>query len=104
MDGFNLNIPHITTDELESKLNQGIDIELIDVREPDEYNAGHIEQSRNVPLPEIDKFNEDSKRSIYVICQSGRRSQRAAEILIGKGYNAVNVEDGMNLWTGKTVK
>ena len=60
-------------------LNQKEDITILDVREVDEFQAGHIEGALNAPLSTLDKEYEqlDSSKRYYVICQGGMRSERA---------------------------
>lgn len=90
--------PTISIKELmEKNLSQ---IDLIDVRTPDEYRAGHIPQARNVPLDRISTY-QSPKKEVYVICQSGMRSKQAVATLTKKGYHAINVQGGMSQWNGK---
>ena len=81
-------------------LNQKEDITILDVREVDEFEAGHIEGALNAPLSTLDKEYEqlDSSKRYYVICQGGMRSERACQFLETKGFDVVNVEGGMNQW------
>ena len=91
--------PAITTKELENDHSQKV---LLDVRTPAEYRSGHITGAKNVPLDKIGTYAGPKEQPLYVICQSGMRSKKAAAILKGKGYTAINVRGGMNQWTGKT--
>ena len=81
-------------------LNQKEDITILDVREGDEFQAGHIEGALNAPLSTLDKGYEqlDASKRYYVICQGGMRSERACQFLETKGFDVVNVEGGMNQW------
>ena len=81
-------------------LNKKEDITILDVREVDEFQAGHIEGALNAPLSTLDKEYEqlDSSKRYYVICQGGMRSERACQFLETKGFDVVNVEGGMNQW------
>ena len=81
-------------------LHQKEDITILDVREVDEFQAGHIEGALNVPLSTLDKGYEqlDASKRYYVICQGGMRSERACQVLETKGFDVVNVEGGMNQW------
>jgi len=79
------------------------DIILLDVREKEEYRAGHIPKSVLIPLGELAlRLNElDKQKAVLVICRSGNRSLRAAEILIKNGFNEVfNYKGGMLSWDG----
>jgi rhodanese-related sulfurtransferase len=92
----------VTTKELENLLIQNT-IVVIDVREPDEYRAGHIKEAKNVPLSKLEtqlkKIPKD--QDIYLICQSGMRSQNAYLRLKKAGYTKIkNVCGGMLAWRG----
>ncbi|MGG3841463.1 rhodanese-like domain-containing protein [Anoxybacillus kestanbolensis] len=81
--------------------------QLIDVREPDEYAAGHILGARNIPLTQL-RFRMKELRKdqpIYLYCQNGIRSGRAAQILYRKGYRDLyHLKGGFKMWTGKVKK
>ncbi|AXQ78157.1 rhodanese-like domain-containing protein [Streptococcus chenjunshii] len=90
----------ITAADLE-KLLKSQKITLLDVRSPQEYQSGHIVKARNWPLERIADYQGSKDQPIYLICQSGGRSQRAAGILSKKGYKAVNIRGGMASWQGR---
>ncbi|WJP97838.1 rhodanese-like domain-containing protein [Macrococcus bovicus] len=92
-------IPSVSTTELETLMKERIN--LLDVRTPAEFQAGHIRGAKNVPLTEIQHYQ--NKDQVYVICQSGMRSKRAAQILSDKGIDVVNVRGGMSAWAGRRV-
>jgi rhodanese-related sulfurtransferase len=73
---------------------------LLDVREDDEWAAGHAPDATHIPLGQLGasagEIPQDQK--IYVICRSGGRSARAAHALNGAGWQAVNVAGGMQDW------
>jgi rhodanese-related sulfurtransferase len=74
---------------------------VIDVREPDEFASGHVPGAVNVPLATVpDWAAKQAKDAPYVvICQSGRRSAKASEILVEQGFKQVtNVEGGTAAW------
>ena len=64
---------------------------VIDVRTPEEFKAGHIEESSNVEWQIISSITNEVKKDqkIYTYCRSGRRSQNATDILIDLGYEDV---------------
>lgn len=95
-------INSISTKELEEKLKINRKMQVIDVREPSEFASGHISGARNIPLGTIASFT--SPLPIYLICQSGMRSKRAAKALTKKGLEVTNVSGGMSAWSGKTVR
>ena len=73
---------------------------LLDVRHPEEWDAGHAPDAVFLPLDQLgDRYTElPADRPIVVICRSGARSARATEALVGAGYNAVNLAGGMKAW------
>ena len=73
---------------------------LLDVREDDEWAAGHADAAHHVPLGELGSRVEDlpTDRAIAVICRSGARSARATKALLDAGFPAVNVAGGMQAW------
>lgn len=78
--------------------------QLIDVRNKKEYEAGHINGARNIPISmlsrNIKKLRTD--QPIYLYCASGTRSKRAGVILISKGYTQIfDLRGGISSWTGK---
>lgn len=73
---------------------------IVDVREPDEWAAGHIGHARLVPLATVPEAVEQfTGAPTYVICRSGARSGRACEFLAEQGCDVVNVAGGMLAWT-----
>jgi len=73
---------------------------LLDVREPDEWEAGHAPHARHIPLGDLSARGAEIPRdtAVYVICRAGTRSARAAQALAGAGWQALNVDDGMQGW------
>lgn len=73
---------------------------LLDVREDDEWAAGHVPGATHIPLGQLGARATEVPRNtkIYVICRSGARSARAAFALVGSGWDAVNVAGGMQDW------
>lgn len=73
---------------------------FIDVRSKAEYQSGHAEGAKNVPLETILSKAESLKNftEVYVICQSGGRSAMAVNQLLSEGVNAVNVSGGTSAW------
>lgn len=73
---------------------------LLDVREPDEWVAGHAPRAVHVPLGQLaDRLGElPQDGDVHVVCRSGGRSAQATRALNQAGYSAVNVAGGMNAW------
>ena len=78
--------------------------QLIDVREPNEYEAGHILGARNIPMSQLKNRLKEIRpdKPVYLYCQSGLRSGRAAQLLHKKGYKELyHLKNGFKEWTGK---
>ncbi len=88
----------ITVDQLVIELDRGATV--IDVREIDEYIDAHVAGVRLVPLDTIADALESIPRdeTVYVICRSGARSQRAADFFVAHGLDAVSVSGGTMAW------
>ena len=103
---FGWGVRTVTVDELAEKLKQGKQV-LIDVREPNEFAAGHVKGAVNVPLGQLaDRLGEfDPGVETYVICQSGHRSATGAKLLTKAGFAHVrSVKGGTAAWRGKLVR
>ncbi|HEX2121691.1 MAG TPA: molybdopterin-synthase adenylyltransferase MoeB [Thermoanaerobaculia bacterium] len=91
----------ITPVQLSEKLARGADVVLIDVREPYEWNAGHLEQAQHIPMSQIEKrLGEIPRdRDVVMICRSGSRSAHVQQHLLQNGWNRVqNLVGGMARW------
>ena len=79
-------------------------VTLLDTRTPQEYEGGHIEGFRNIPVDELrDRLDEVERgKPVYVICQSGLRSYIACRILAGHGYEAYNFAGGFRFYDAVT--
>jgi rhodanese-related sulfurtransferase len=79
------------------------DAALLDVREPDEWDAGHAPTARHLPMSQLtarlDELPDDDP--LYVVCRSGGRSARVVAYLAAQGHPAVNVEGGMQSWAAQ---
>lgn len=76
---------------------------LLDVREQDEWAAGHAPGAVHIPLGELparvgELGDLPDDKPVYVVCRSGGRSARAAAWLNASGWDAVNVAGGMKSW------
>ncbi|MFC7320857.1 rhodanese-like domain-containing protein [Halobacillus campisalis] len=95
----------ILTTLSEDEFRQGYrKAQLIDVREPKEFDGGHILGARNIPLSQMrNRLIEIRKdKPVYLYCQSGARSTRAALMLNKKGYSNLNqLQGGFKKWNGK---
>jgi rhodanese-related sulfurtransferase len=93
-----MTIREISVDDLADRLAAGA--RLVDVRQPEEYVAGHVPGARLVPLNEVpDRLGElDAGGELFVICRTGARSLAACDFLVANGIDAVNVAGGTLAW------
>lgn len=98
MDVSQTDVPEVDVVELARQREQGAP--LIDVREDDEYDAGHVPGAQHIPLGVVaERLNEvPADGTVYVICAKGGRSYRAAEFYRSQGIDAVNVAGGTSAW------
>ena len=77
------------------------DLHLLDVREPDEWQAGHIARSQHIPLGQLrERLAEVPKaKTILAVCRHGNRSEAASRGLRTLGYTIENLEGGVTAWT-----
>ena len=95
----------ITVSELEKTLSKNPKLVLLDVRTPVEFDQAHIEGSINIPLNHLNpanflKNNYFSKeQNVYILCQSGQRSQQAAKLFDKDGLvGSVVLDGGVSAW------
>ena len=93
----------MTTTEVQQAIESGTALKLIDVREVEEVEAGHIPGIINIPLslleqqmPELDKSEK-----YIVVCRSGNRSGMATQLLENHGFDVTNMVGGMLEWQGE---
>lgn len=85
------------------KLFEQIDhYQILDVREPFEWDAGRIEGALHIPLAEVmtggDRGRLDPERPVAVVCKVGNRSELATMMLRARGFDAENLAGGMEAW------
>lgn len=76
-------------------------ITLLDVRTPEEFQAGHVENAININLFDenfVEKVKALQKDDLYIYCRSGARSMRASKALNAEGFTVTNLEGGYNLY------
>ena len=98
----------ITAEEAKKIMDSGEDIVILDVREQEEYDAGHIPGAVLLPYTELEAKAEeilpDKDKQILVYCRSGRRSKIAAESLAKLGYTNIKEFGGIIDWPYEVVK
>ena len=95
-------VPEISAAELNELMKNG-GAQLIDVRTPAEFAAGHVAGARNVPINtfrhKLPTLALDPKRPIVALCATAHRSPPAVRLLRAAGYkHAVQLKDGMSSW------
>lgn len=93
----------MTTTELQQRLEAGERLNLLDVREVEEIEQGHIAGIIHIPLGLLEfRMHELDKAKPYIIiCRSGGRSGKAVQFLQSYGFDATNVTGGMLAWAGE---
>src|SRR5687768_6350886 len=95
----------ITATELKEKLDNGEDIQLIDVRQPDEYAYAKIPGAKLIPLGEIiNRMDElDETKEIVLQCKMGGRSAQAIQFLTRAGFKGKmsNLKGGITAWSNE---
>jgi rhodanese-related sulfurtransferase len=94
-------IPTVTVTDLAAN-----DVPILDVREEDEWAAGHAPGAVHIPMGQLpsrvaELAELDEQQPVYVICRTGGRSARVAAWLNASGWDAVNVSGGMQSWVAE---
>ena len=93
----------ITAAELKQRLDRGDDLQIIDVREPKEYEVAHLEGAKLIPLGQVlSRMGEiDEGRETVVHCKLGGRSAKAIETLTRAGFRGrlLNLKGGITAWS-----
>ncbi|HEX5426804.1 MAG TPA: rhodanese-like domain-containing protein [Pedococcus sp.] len=79
------------------------DAVMVDVREQDEWDAGHAPGAVHIPLSDLpSRLGDlpDDSETLAIVCRSGGRSSRAAAWLTQQGFDVANVDGGMRAWHG----
>lgn len=90
-----------------SKYLSNNNVQLVDVRTPEEFAEGHIAGSRNINVFYKDFIDEaektlDKSKPVAVYCRSGKRSADAAQKLAENGFTVTNLEGGILAWKEKS--
>lgn len=95
---MNERVREIPTDAFAAAVRDGAFV--VDVREPAEYESGHVPRAALIPVGAIpSRFRELPRREpVYVICAAGNRSRTVAEALAGHGLDARPVAGGTQAW------
>ena len=98
-------IEEISATDLKRRMDAGEDIQLIDVRQPEEYAFAKIEGAKLIPLGEVLKRMDeiDPNRETVIHCKAGMRSARAVEALQRAGFTGdlKNLKGGITAWSNE---
>jgi len=95
-------VPEITVEELKAAFDAKKDFDILDVREPQEFEISQIEGSKLIPMGQLaSRIHElDSAREIYILCKSGIRSAKSWKLLHDSGFRRIkNVAEGIDAWS-----
>jgi rhodanese-related sulfurtransferase len=92
-------IPAVSVDEARARLD-GEGAVVLDVREADEWNAGHVDGSTWIPMGDLSSRQDEIPEGMHlvVVCHSGGRSARVVQALVAAGYDASNLVGGLDAW------
>jgi rhodanese-related sulfurtransferase len=97
---FGSNANNLNTQEAKTRIDSDQPLFILDVRQPEEFRAGHIAGAKLIPLNELrermDELPQDTE--ILCVCRSGSRSGAATSQLNGAGFKATNLRGGMMGW------
>jgi rhodanese-related sulfurtransferase len=92
-------IPTVAISGVPDPLPDGLHV--LDVREPDEWQAGHIDGALHIPLRDLPgRLSDVPQGQTLVVCKVGGRSSQAAAYLLQQGHDVVNLDGGMLDWAG----
>jgi rhodanese-related sulfurtransferase len=98
-------VEEITATELKRRLDAGDDLQIIDVREQNEYDTARLEGSKLIPLGQVlNRAGEiDPRRETVVHCKLGGRSAKAIEALTRAGFagRLLNLKGGITAWSNE---
>ena len=93
-----MSAPELSATEVAAGLERG-ELVAVDVREPAEWDAGHIAGALWIPMGEfVDRVSELPEGRLAIVCRSGSRSGVVADWLERSGIDAVNLAGGMQAW------
>ena len=93
-----MSAPELSAADVAVALQRG-ELTAVDVREPSEWDAGHIAGALWIPMGEFaDRVSELPQGRLAIVCRSGARSGVVADWLEQSGVDAVNLAGGMQAW------
>ena len=94
----------LTPKDFEILLKDSVEVQLVDVRRPEEFEAGHLDKAVLINVLTADfvsKANQmlDKSKPVAVYCRTGRRSKDAANLLVAEGFRVFELDSGIVGWT-----
>ena len=104
-----MSYQQITAEQAKTMMNEQPDAVILDVREQQEYDSGHIPNAVLLPVGSITEQTAaevipDKETVVLVYCRSGNRSKTASALLAELGYNKIYEFGGINSWPYETVR
>ena len=100
-------VPEIEADELAATIENGSQLQIVDVRSASEFSAGHIRGAISAPIQSFRQtyptLGLDDEQPVVVICRTAHRSIPATRLLNNDGYDARQLARGMNAWWGQNL-
>jgi rhodanese-related sulfurtransferase len=101
---MNGDVPRVGAADIPVEFGQSVSarVQLLDVREDDEWSRGHAPGATHIPMGEVAaRLGEiDPDAELFVVCHAGGRSLRVAQYLARNGFEPINVDGGMLAWAG----
>ncbi|KAA1421961.1 rhodanese-like domain-containing protein [Nocardioides humilatus] len=92
-----MQIPTVSIHGVPDPLPAGVTV--VDVRQDDEWQAGHVDGSLHIPLHDLPaRIDEIPEGQILVVCRVGARSAQAVAYLAQRGHDAINLDGGLYEW------
>ena len=93
----------VSAEEFERLLKDNREVQLVDVRRPEEFESGHIEKAVLINVQDSDFITQaksllDKSKPVAVYCRSGRRSKDAANMLVKEGFRVFDLDSGYLGW------
>ena len=93
----------LSAEAFEKFLKDNRDAQLVDVRRPEEFEAGHIDKAVLINVQDADFITKaktllDKSKPVAVYCRSGRRSKEAANMLVKEGFKVYDLDSGYLGW------
>lgn len=98
-----MKYPTISFNQLDEYIRRNVNMQLIDLRSPEAYGAGHVKGAVNIPFEELpDRINElPTGMPLLFYCSRGGQSMLACRDLARMGYHVINIANGFKFYRGE---